>query len=204
MLFCWSAKNQLEHRKISVPRSILMLFSNDSCGSLLWESFSQPLIERATLCQGKAMAPTRLDRYEKIALLLAVFLGQSTIGGTLLRAPGISGPDTPRMFFLRKGIVCMWYVGLDWADTSRTFPAIRLQTPDTLAPTLIHAGSRYLTRIVVVVLGADPAPSRHNTTGCNFIVLHVTREYGHWSLPRYNTRSTRFSGSTKATLTPTD
>src|SRR5260370_19022840 len=38
------------------------------------------------------------------------------IGGTLLRAPVIEGPDAPRSF-CRKGITSMWYVGLDWADT---------------------------------------------------------------------------------------
>src|SRR2546425_2341249 len=38
------------------------------------------------------------------------------IGGTLLRAPVIEGPDTPRSC-ARKGKTSMWYVGLDWADT---------------------------------------------------------------------------------------
>jgi len=55
--------------------------------------------------------PVRKDRAS-----LAAFLGQSMIGGTLLRAPVIEGPDTPRSF-CRKGIASMWYVGLDWADT---------------------------------------------------------------------------------------
>src|SRR5712692_9286508 len=38
------------------------------------------------------------------------------IGGTLLRAPVIEGPDPPRSC-TRKGPTNMWYVGLDWADT---------------------------------------------------------------------------------------
>src|SRR5260221_14603019 len=44
-----------------------------------------PLLDRH--CRGKASFSTRLDRYRKIVLPLAAFLGQSMIGGTLLRAP---------------------------------------------------------------------------------------------------------------------
>ena len=40
-------------------------------------------------CRGKTSFSTRLDRHKKIVLPLAAFLGQSTIGGTLLRAPVI-------------------------------------------------------------------------------------------------------------------
>src|SRR6266568_3687820 len=38
------------------------------------------------------------------------------IGGSLLRAPVIEGPDPPRSC-ARQGETNMWYVGLDWADT---------------------------------------------------------------------------------------
>src|SRR2546430_1796708 len=38
------------------------------------------------------------------------------LGGSLLRAPVIEGPDTPRNC-ARQGETNMWYVGLDWADT---------------------------------------------------------------------------------------
>jgi hypothetical protein len=38
-------------------------------------------------CRGKALFSTRLDRSREIVLPLAAFLGQSMIGGTLLRAP---------------------------------------------------------------------------------------------------------------------
>jgi len=38
-------------------------------------------------CRGKTLVSTQLDRYRKIVLPLAAFLGQSTIGGTCFEHP---------------------------------------------------------------------------------------------------------------------
>src|SRR5262249_44828539 len=56
-----------------------------------WQGDSLP--DRA--CRGKPLAPPRLDRKRKIVLPLAVFRGQSMIGGTCCDHPLEKAPPLP-------------------------------------------------------------------------------------------------------------
>jgi len=62
-----------------------------------WQGCSLP----DTHCRGKTSFSTRLDRYGKIVLPWAVFLGQSMIGGTCFEHPLYKDP-TPQEF-LQEG-----------------------------------------------------------------------------------------------------
>src|SRR3989442_2617027 len=60
------------------------------------------------------------------------------IGGTLLRAPVIEGPDLPRSCS-RKGSASMWYVGLDWADTHHDVAVLDEAGKRVGAPRFAHS-----------------------------------------------------------------
>src|SRR6266702_1934902 len=62
-------------------------------------------------CRGKTSLSTRLDRYEKIVLPRASFLGQSTIGGTCFEHPLYKDPIPPGVFLEKDLRVCGT---LDW------------------------------------------------------------------------------------------
>ena len=73
-----------------------------------WQGRSLP----GTECRGKPFVSTRLDRYRKIVLPLAAFLGQSMLGGTCFEHPLEKDPTPQELHETRKNDEVVRWTGL--------------------------------------------------------------------------------------------